>query len=442
MTQARLKTSSPVTRRQVLVASTAAAAVTVSARRSAYAQAATTPAIPEVNVRHAVVSYTNHAWTVLGAKKGFLKEVGITMDGGAPKVLRDQQMVPQLQNGEVDITTMYFGLITQALDKVTNIKPILAYSYWQGNTILTSPKQGFKTVDDFLAQGMPWEKAAAAAMQQMKGQKFTITANPSTYPWNDFALGLGGMSMKDTQTVPIEDPKAVQLAISDQVPFAAPGGAVQIYQLQYQAGWKPVMSTRQMIKFVPGGPGSALNNLLNYDVLQCTQEYLDKNRNTVLRWCAAMYKTMDYMFGPQQEQAFTEYAPFINANTGAQMDPKSIKFIFEELDPFYQWKDQAQIWEDPNYALFYKNVYDFQIKKYIADGTLPEQTYDIDPLFQAKPIFLEMRELKAKSEALMKKLEGAGTVAPDRAELAKLGKAHYAGFNYLDATRFFEAATA
>jgi len=442
MTKARSQTSSPVTRRQVLVAGTAAAAITASARRSAYAQAATTPSIPEVTVRHAVVSYTNHAWTVLAAKKGFLKEVGITMDGGAPKVLRDQQMVPQLQNGEVDITTMYFGLITQALDKVTNIKPILTYSYWQGNTILTSPKQGFKTVDDFLAQGMPWEKAAAAAMQQMKGQKFTITANPSTYPWNDFALGLGGMSMKDTQTVPIEDPKAVQLAISDQVPFAAPGGAVQIYQLQYQAGWKPVMSTRQMIKFVPGGPGSALNNLLNYDVLQCTQEYLDKNRNTVLRWCAAMYKTMDYMFGPQQEQAFTEYAPFINANTGAQMDPKSIKFIFEELDPFYQWKDQAQIWEDPNYALFYKNVYDFQIKKYITDGTLPKQTYDIDGLFQAKPIFLEMRELKAKSEALMKKLEGAGTVAPDRAELAKLGKAHYAGFNYLDSTRFLEAATA
>ena len=53
-----------------------------------------------------------------------------------------------------------------------------------------------------------------------------------------------------------------------------------------------------------------------------------------------------------------------------------------------------------------------------------------------------MRELKAKSEALMKKLEGAGTVAPDRAELAKRGKAHYAGFNYLDSTRFLEAATA
>ena len=206
------------------------------------------PSIPEVTVSHGVAAYTNHCWTVLAAKKGFLKDVGITLNGGAPKVLRDQQLVPSLQNGEVDITTMYLGLITQALDKVTNVKPILVYSFWQGNTILTSPNLGFKTVDEFLAQGMPWEQAAAAATAQLKGQKFTVTANPSTYPWIDFALGLGGLSMKDTQAVPIEDPKAVQLAINDQVPFAAPGGAVQIYQLQYQANWKSVISTRQMVE--------------------------------------------------------------------------------------------------------------------------------------------------------------------------------------------------
>ncbi len=442
MTDTRSKTTSRVSRRRVLATGAAAATAALAGRWSVPAQAATLPAIPDVTVRHAVVAYTNHAWTVLASKKGYLKEVGITMDGGAPKVLRDQQMVPQLQNGEVDITTMYFGLITQALDKVTNIKPILTYSHWQGNTIVTSPKTGFKSVDEFLAQGMPWDKAAAATMQQMKGQKFTVTANPSTYPWNDFALGLGGMSMKDCQTVPIEDPKAVQLAINDQIPFAAPGGAVQIYQLQYQAGWKAIMSTRQMVSHMPGGPGSALNNLLNYDVMQCTQEYLEKNRATVLRWCAAMYKTMDYMFGPQQVQAFNEYAPFINANTGAQMDPTSIKFIFEVLDPFYQWKQQAPLWEDPKFSLFYKNIYDFQINKYITEGTLPKQTYDIEGLFQAKPIFFEMRELKAKAEGLMKKLEGAGSVAADRAQIAKLGKAHYDGFNYYDAVRFYEAATA
>lgn len=433
----------PLDRRRFVQTSAALVGASAIARPGrVFAQASTTPSIPEVTVRHGTVSYTNHAWTVLAAQKGFLADVGITMEGNAPKILRDQQMVPMLQNDEIDITTMYFGIVTQALDKITDIRPVLVYSFWQGNTILTSPNSGFKTVDEFLAEGMPWDEAASAAMMQFKGQKLTVTANPSTYPWNNHALGLAGLSMEDVETIPIEDPKAVQLAVSDQVPFSAPGGAVQIYQLQYQAGWKPVMSTRQMVAHVPGGPGSALNNLLNYDVMQTTATYAENNRDTLMRWCAAMYKTMDYIFGAEQEQALSEYAPFINANTGAQLDWKSIKFIFEELDPFYQWKDQAQIWEDPDYALYYKNIYDFQIQKYIADGTLSDQSYDIEGLFTAKPLFVEMRELKEKTETLMAKADQDGAISEDRMAIIEMAKTHYGNFNYLDSARFMEAALA
>ena len=53
-----------------------------------------------------------------------------------------------------------------------------------------------------------------------------------------------------------------------------------------------------------------------------------------------------------------------------------------------------------------------------------------------------MRELKGKAETLTQKLQNSGSVAPERAELAKLGKAQYDAFNYLDAVRFLEAATA
>ena len=126
---------------------------------------------------------------------------------------------------------------------------------------------------------------------------------------------------------------------------------------------------------------------------------------------------------------------------GATLDWQSIKFIFEELDPFYPWDKQPPIWEDDKYALYYKNIYDFQIKKYIADGTLPNQTYDIDGLFQAKPIWLEMRELKAKAETLMAKAP-SGEISEEKKKLMEAAKFHYDGFNYLDAVRFLEAAVA
>lgn len=427
----------PVGRRKVL--KTGAALAAASAFPPVWARAATTPAIPETTVRFGGFAVTNHAWTVLASQKGYLADNGITMAGGVPRSLLETQVVPQLMNGELDITSYWFGLAIQQLDRVPNLHPILVYSYFQGSTIVGNPDL-YKSVDEFIEEGMDWPEAAAAAVEQMRGKRFAITASPSTYPWNEFALGLGGMSMADTETIPVEDPRAVQLAISNGTDFAAPGGAVQIYQLQFQANWKPIISTRQMVKYMPSGTGSVLNSLLNYDLIQTTSEYLENNRDTVYRFVSAMYRTLDYIFGPDQTQALNEYAPFINAQTGAQMDAESIKFIFEELDPFFQWKDQSSVWEDESYALNYRNIYTYQIQQFVNAGTIPDQDYDLDRIFAAKGIWQDMVGMKERTEAMLARVNGS--VGPERQVLLDQARAHLANFNFLDAERFAQAATA
>jgi len=312
----RILTSS-VRRRTILKGAGAAAAMLAVPH---WARAASEPQIPQVNVRFGGFAVTNHCWTVLASQKGFLADVGITMEGGVPRALNETQVVPQLLNGEMDITTYWFGLAIQALDRVPDLHPVMVYSFFQGNTIVGNPDKGFKSVDEFMEGGMSWEEAAGAAVNQMKGHKFAVTASPSTYPWNEFALKLGGLSMRELDTIPVEDPKAVQLAINNQIDFAAPGGAVQVYQLQFQAGWKPIMSTRQMLRHMSSGTGSALNSLLNYDLIQTTAGYLQNNRDTVYRFVGAMFRTLDYVFGPNQAQALVEYAPLINDKNGEQMD--------------------------------------------------------------------------------------------------------------------------
>lgn len=424
-------------RRNFLVTSAAAGGALLLPRT--YARAQTVPAIPEVNVRFGGFAVTNHAWTVLASQKGFLRDVGITMNGGAPRSLLETQVVPSLMNGELDITSYWFGLAIQQLDRVPNLHPILVYSYFRGNTIVGRPDL-YKSVDEFVAEGMDWPEAAAAAVEQMRGKRFAITASPSTYPWNEFALGMGNMSMADTETVPVEDPRAVQLAISNNVDFAAPGGAVQVYQLQFQAGWKPIISTRQMLEHMTGGVGSPLNSLLNYDLIQTTTEYLENNRDTVFRFVGAMYKTLDYIFGENQMQALNEYAPFINAQTGAQMDADAIKFIFEDLDPFFQWKDQAEVWENTDSPLHYRNIYTYQINQFVQQGTIPDKEYDLDEIFRAKSIWQEMAEMKGRTERMLDSL--TGEIGPDRQALLDQARFHYDSFNFLDAERFAAAATA
>jgi len=230
----------------------------------------------------------------------------------------------------------------------------------------------------------------------------------------------------------------VQLGLAGRIPLAAPGGAVQIYQLQFQAGWKVVMSTNQMVKYVPTGTGTDVNNVLNYDLFITTRQYLEENRDTVLRMSGAIYRTLDYMFGPQQDEALASYAPFINAHAGSDLDVEAIRYIFEEVDPFYLWEDQERIWTDRDYNLNYRNIYEYQLNKYREAGTIEDREYDLDDFFRAKGIWEDLRDYKRRTEELLQKAE-AESLGPDRQELVELAKKHHAIYNFLDAARFAEA---
>jgi ABC-type nitrate/sulfonate/bicarbonate transport system substrate-binding protein len=438
------KTSLTMPRRRFLRASAALAAAGPAAaavRWTTPARAQTAPTIPSKTIRLAANPYGNHAWVVLAGQQGYLKDVGITAEPAQPKMVLEQQSVPQLENNEIDVSTMYIGTVTGAADKVPTIRTFFVHSYWAGNVILVSPSSGYKTVDEFIAEGKPWAEAAKLAMAQLKGQEIAVPPNPSTYPWMNLAYSFAGLKMEDSKVIAVEDPKAVQLAISDKIKAAAPGGAVQIYQLQFQANWKPLMSTLQMVKYVPGGPGSEINNVLNYDGLITTQHYIDENRDTVLRLSAALYRTLDYMFGPRQMEALAKYAPFINASAGSELDASAIKFIFEVLDPFFLWRDQPKLWTDPSYPLYFKNIYQYQLEEYQKSGAIAKQAYDLDAMFPAKQLWQEMKSQSEKAQQLMQKAQGA-TLADDRRKLLDEGKRHYDGHNYLDAGRFMEAALA
>lgn len=404
-------------------------------------RAAQAPTIPDVTVRLATVAFTNEAWPIIGIRSGFFKDVGIDIQPPDSKVILLQQTVPQLQNNEIDITTMYLGLLIPTLDKITNIKPFQIYSYWQGNAILTPADSAYKTVDDFVAEGMEFPDAARATMEQLKGKQVSVPPQITTRPWMDLVYGFADMKLEDSELLIIEDQKAVQLGLSGRLDFAAPAGAVQIYQLQFQANWRPVISTAQIIKYTPGGTGTDINSVLGYDVFAATQEYLDANHDTVLRFCSAVYRTLDYMFGPDQAEALAIEVPFINANAGSNLDVPAVKYIFEEVDPFFTWDKQAGVWEDAANPLQYANIYSYQINEFVESGALPDQDYNLDEFFQAKTLWQEMRDLQLKADELMQQAE-AEQLSDDRAALVQTAQDWYGKFNFLDAVRNLEAAMA
>ncbi len=402
---------------------------------------AAAPAIPAVTAKFSMVSYTNHTWPIIGVRNGYFDDIGMKLDPADGRIVFENQSVPLLQNKEVDISTIFVGVLTPALDKIKNIKPFLIHSFWQGNTILTGPNSGFKTLDDFMAEGKPFLEAAKLTVAQLKGQKLTVPPTISTRPWLSFVYDFAGLKLEDSDLVMLEDPNAVQLAISGGVPFASPAGAVQIYQLQFQANWRPLISTRQMVKFATGEGAEKVKNLLNFDGFAATTDYIAANKDTIHRFNSVMYRTMADVFGPNQKAELEKQVPFVNAANGSSLDAAAIKFIFEQLDPFFPWEAQEAIWTDKTNPLHYLNVYDFQVKKFIKEGALPAGTYDLDDFFIAKTLWQEAVALKKKAAELAAKADAASLPA-DRKVLAEAGKSWAKKYNFLDAVRFLEAALA
>jgi ABC-type nitrate/sulfonate/bicarbonate transport system substrate-binding protein len=401
---------------------------------------AAAPEIPAVTARFAMVSYTNHTWPIIGVRNGFFKDVGISLDPTDGRIIFENQTVPLLQNKEVDISTIFVGVLTPVLDKIKNVRPFLIHSYWQGNSILTGPG-GFKTLDDFMAMGKPFAEAAKLTVEQLKGQKLTVPPTISTRPWLEFIYGFAGMKLEDSDLVILEDPNAVQFAVSGGAPFSAPTGAVQVYQLQYQANWRPMISTRQLVKYAGGSNGAPVQKILNFGGFAATTDYIDANKDTIHRFNSVLYRTMAAVFGPNQMTELEKQAPFVNAANGSSLDAAAIKFIFTQLDPFFPWEAQPRLWTDKTDPLYYKNVYDYQVKKFIEDKTIAPGDYDLDALFPARAIWIDALAMQQKAAALSEKASAA-KLSDDKRALAEAGKAWAGKYNFLDAVRFLEAALA
>ena len=103
---------------------------------------------------------------------------------------------------------------------------------------------------------------------------------------------------------------------------------------------------------------------------------------------------------------------------------------------------KQSIWQDPNYPLYYKNIYTYQLDAYKKAGTIADKDYDLDDFFQAKKLWEEMNAQKTKYDDLAAKVATAGNVSDDRKKLLDEAKSQYDGYNFLDAVRFLQAALA
>jgi hypothetical protein len=425
-----------------LMTLTSAAAMIAALASGAAAQDRFIPAAPEpgtdipaATIKFGMRPYADNTFYVIGMKKGWFKEVGIGFEP-PPFGLKanDSDVTTLLLNGQLDIISEFCPLMLPTYKEANKLKCIAFTDNFLANAILANPALKLKTFKDYIGEGKPYEQALKLALAPMKGKTLVGAPELSDRPFEEYLNKTSGAGFK---LQVLDDSKSLVLAKAGREEFVNPEGAPIVYTLR-QAGWTNLVDIGDLIKHGPGGVDSPLEPLIGIVGIGANSDYVNTHQNTVLRFLSVAWrilaatKTDTSLYGLQ--------APFLNSMAGTNLDAKGLADAVAILHPFSTFDDDRQYFEDTKSTTYYANIYNAMIKNYEEHGILPAGKVTADDFVWGGPIWKQMVGYRAKTDALLKTLDGAAPAADKKALIDK-AKTFYADFDFLDSYRLALAAS-
>jgi hypothetical protein len=411
--------------------------VTTAVAEDRYAPAAAEPGvdIPAATIKFGMRPYADNTFYVIGMKKGWFKEVGIDFDP-PPFGLKanDSNVTTLLLNGQLDIISEFCPLMLPTYKDSTKLKCIAFTDNFLANAILANPDLKLKTFKDYIAEGNSYEEALKLALAPMKGKTLVGAPELSDRPFEEY---LNKTSGADFKLQVLDDSKSLVLAKAGREEFVNPEGAPIVYTLR-QAGWTNIVDIGDLIKYGPGGVDSPLEPLIGIVGIGANSDYVNAHQNTVLRFLSVVWRIL--AMTKTDISLYDLQAPFLNSMAGTSLDGKGVADAVAVLHPYSTFDDNKQYFEDTKSTTYYQNIYNAMIKNYEEHGILPAGKATSDAFVWGGPIWKQMVDYRAKTDAMMKKLEGAN-LAEDKKAMVEKAKTFYANFDFLDAYRLATAAS-
>ena len=430
-----MKISPTVSRRSVLLGGTVLA---LSAGSRVLAQAP--PSIPQVEVRFAHFPYFDHTQSIIGLKKGWFEEVGVSFvpdDVGI--VVQASEASAVFASGRVDVMSASAQLFLPAAKTLPPFKVFFYSDIFQGYAIMAQPETGVKSFQEFLAEGMSSDDAFKATMGQMRDKRFAFPTEAAIKGFIDQALVRGGLTLADVQAVgATDDPANVALMQAGRADFQV-GGVPGRLTLEI-AGFKPILSSGDLAAYaLPSADSSDLRAVF-HDGWVATDDWIKANYDTVLRMASVGFRINQFIETSIDEAAGI-HTPFLNSVAGTTFEPAMAKIAYLNLDPFWTFEKQAGWISDRSNPLNAEYVIGSAIKTYEEQGLFQPDEFAWDNFTIVQKVYADLLDHKAKAEKSFAQLEGATLTSEAQAQLDQ-AKAFYDSFNYLDADLFAAAAAA
>lgn len=393
--------------------------------------------IPEKTVKFGMAPFADASFYVIAMEQGWFDDVGIKI-APAPtgvKVTPDN-VVTKMVTGEADIATFYGPGKIATMAKAPELKMFGFSDTYVGTYILVSPDVEVETVSEQVAKGVPFEEAMKNAMAPMKGEPVAFSNTGQHRDFLDQSFKIGGLTYDDVDVAATTDSKILQLAKGGKTDYTSPEGAAQNIEL-LKDGWKPLVSVDDLLKGLPPGDPRAVA-AVGHEGPAASEEYLEKERETALRFLSVMFRTIDAI-QEDPKKYLPDQVPYLTSVSGTKTSVSDLEQIYKVNDPLINFDDQTQYWTDLGAPTSYQTIYNAQIKSAQEGGVLPKgKEYTAEDAIVGKEFYDELVALRKAYDEL---LPEAGDLEGEAKALADSAAEQYEARNYLDAYRQLKAAT-
>ena len=402
------------------------------------------PTIPQVSFSYASLHAIDHTHIVIPVSKGWHKDVGLTVTPepygssvGADKI------VAGLTSGSFDIMSGSTVFSLAGYGTNSNYRDFGHGDIFQGFGFMIDPQGSYKTIDQFISEGLDPQAAITATMSQFKGKTLSTLNEGGILGFITIALESAGLTLDDLGTVIKYDTDSKIMAdlISGRSDFAvgsAPGRVSMTLE-----GFVPAITSLHISKYAEPTPNSKALRSIFHDGWATTPEYYAANHDTVFRFMSMIYRTLRLMVD-HPEETIPIHADYVNSIMGSSLTPEDTVVIYEELDPFIAFEDQA-VWYEDRYkdsnAQHLSNVLGSHIKLWEEQDVLQEGEWTPYNTSYAFELWHEFQERKVNAHKLIRQAESlVGDNTPTANDLLVKAKFYDDIYDFLDAERFAQAA--
>jgi ABC-type nitrate/sulfonate/bicarbonate transport system substrate-binding protein len=384
-------------------------------------------------VRFGMLPYGDHTYAVIGAKKGWFKDVGIDFDYQTVKI---EDVIPYLKNGTLDAASLPPGSLFSSYDNAPEMVSFTFGDLFQGYTIMAQPDKSYQSCEDLAKKGMNPGARVKSVMSQLRGKIFAYPAETAIKPFIELALAKGGLKHADIKPLVLDDPLTVNAMRNKQADFQV-GGAPSRVILQRE-GFKPILSSNDIASTAKASPDSPELASVLEDGWVTTKDYYKRHHDTILRLASVNFRILRFI-NEHPDEALAIHMPYLSQVTGQKFSDADGRIIYSQLDPFFTFEAQSDWFNNPKSLYFYRNVNGSILNSFIAQGIYKKVTPKVEDVVWCQYVYKELEDLKKEAATYMKQItpERLKTIPGGEAKFQK-AQAYFANYDYLDAKRFSE----